>query len=92
MREQNPVMLGSPRQERCVAGTRQTGILRADDVYLRFSAEQRSEDVVIEILIGQPAQRYSCRRAVNRSRIPSGGQMDSLDRLVSRISWRRRSR
>jgi hypothetical protein len=85
-------MFRGPRQERFVVDTRQAGILRADDVDFRFSAEQRPENVVIEILVGQLAQRYSCRRAVNRSRIPTGGQMDSLDLLVSRMSWRRRSR
>jgi hypothetical protein len=46
MGQQNPVMFGSPRQERFVVDTRQPGILRTDDVDLRFCAEQRSDYIV----------------------------------------------
>ena len=73
-------VLRSPRQERFVVDTGQAGILGANNVDPGPTAEQRTEDIV-EVLVGQPAQHYPCRRAINRPRIPSGSiHRDSLDR------------
>lgn len=61
-------------------------------VELRVAAEQRPEDVVIEVLVRQPAQRYVRRRASSRSRMPSGGQLDSTCSRVWRAVARRLDR
>lgn len=77
--------MGSPAEWEGQA-IRQADILCANDINPGISAEQCTEDIVIEILVGQPAQHYFCRRASNRSRMPAGVHRDSFELLVSRIS------
>jgi hypothetical protein len=81
-----------PSQERFVVDARQSGILRANDVDPGIHTEQRTKDIVIEVLVGELAQHYTRRRASNRSRIPAGGHLDSFASLVSRLSRRRCAR
>jgi len=81
-----PVVPRGPRKKRLVVKSCQAGILRADDVDAGISAEQSAKDIVIEILVREPAQDYPCQRASNRSRTPSGAHFDSFDALVSQMS------
>lgn len=82
--EEHAIVLGGPRQKRLIRNTRQSSILGSDDIKIAFCAEERAENVVIQIFVGQPPQYdYECRLANNRARIPSAGHRDSLDTLVS---------
>ena len=65
---------------------RSADILRAHNVDAGMFAEQRAKDIVLELLVGQPAQGHACRRASNRSRMPSGGHLDSFDALASQTA------
>ena len=53
---------------------------------------KQAHDQVREVIYVRRGLCRPCRRAINRSRIPSGGHLDSFDFLVSRMSRRRRAK
>jgi hypothetical protein len=58
MRKQNPLLCRSPGKKRFIVDSRQAGVLRTNHIDVRAPPQQRAENVVIEILVGQPAQGY----------------------------------
>lgn len=81
--QKNSPVFGGSLEKRFVIDSSQPDILRTHYVDTWAIAAQCAEYIVVEILVGQPAQGYSWRRASRRARTPSGGQFDSFVRLVS---------
>jgi len=78
--QKDPFPIRRPRQKGFVASPCQSDILRSHNIEIAACAGQCAQDVIIEILVGKPAQHgYRCRRSSNRARIPSGSHRDSLD-------------
>ena len=84
MSQKNAVLIRGSFEKCFVAGSRQPDILHSHNVDVGLRSKQSAKYVVIEILVGQPAQHgYRRRRSSNRERIPSGRHRASFELRIS---------
>lgn len=83
MGEEDAALVGRSGEKSFVGGSCQSDILGSNDIEIGLFAEERPENIVVEVFVGEPAQHGYWRRARRRSRMPSGRQWDSFDRLTS---------
>jgi len=57
VRDDDAPLVGCPLQNRGVIRTRQAHVLNADDIELRVSAKEPSDDVPVEVLVSCKPQR-----------------------------------
>jgi hypothetical protein len=62
VRDDDTPLLDSPLQNRRVICARETHVLNTDDIELRVSANEPSDDVSVEVLV-------RCRRSFSRTRV-----------------------
>ena len=87
--QENTIMPGGPLQQRPIFGSRQSRILHAKHVHGRVPAQQASDDLALQILVGRKRNHAGCVfRARIRRRIPDSGERS----LISSITWASRSR
>ena len=55
MRQQDPALLGCPREHRRIRLPRKPDVLHAHDVHRRSAATKCPQDVVVEVLVRQEA-------------------------------------
>jgi hypothetical protein len=63
MRQEHAIVFRCPSQKRLVVNAGQSDVLRSHNIEIALYAEQSTEDVVIEVLAGQPLQHGHKRKA-----------------------------